>query len=100
MNINCSSIAKFQAPKNKSQTNSNDPNSKFETDAGFASQPAAWYSFMLKVIITASQWFAGLFDATTVGVLVVECCDLRFICNLVLEIWNFMAFSKLLMQTA
>jgi hypothetical protein len=55
---------------------------------------------MLKVIITASQCFTGLFDTTTVCVLVIEYCDLRFICNLVLEIWIFMALSKLLIKTA
>ena len=35
---------------------------------------------------------------TAVDVLVIEYWYLKFICNLVLEIWNFMVFKILLMQ--
>ena len=35
---------------------------------------------------------------TAVDVLVIAYWYLKFICNLVLEIWNFMVFKILLMQ--
>ena len=35
--------------------------------------------------------FCEAMDTNSVNVLVIEYCNLRFICNLVLEIWDFIA---------
>ena len=42
--------------------------------------------------------FAKRCDITVVDVLVIEYWNLKFICNLVLEIWDFMGFKNLLIQ--
>jgi len=39
--------------------------------------------------ITGNPEFATLCDKTAVKVLVIEYCKLKFICNLLLEIWDF-----------
>jgi hypothetical protein len=62
----------------RAQTNPNNQKSKFQTNkqstCPVASSPAN----------------LGLrFDTTIVNVLVIEYFNLRFICNLVLEIWDF-----------
>jgi hypothetical protein len=72
---------KFQAPKTKFQTNPNDPNSKFQTNDLSTVVPNG--------IITGRLRFEKRCDSTAVNVLVIEYCNLRFICNLVLEIWDF-----------
>jgi hypothetical protein len=72
---------KFQAPKNKTQINPNDRNSKLQTSDQSADMPNR--------VIKGIPAFAAQMDATVVSVLVIEYWNLRFICNLVLEIWDF-----------
>jgi len=55
---------KFQAPKSKSQTNPNDPNSKFQTNNPSTVVPDG--------IITGRAGFAKRCDTTVVNVLVIE----------------------------
>jgi len=61
---------KFQAPKYKSQTNTNDLNSKFKTDRMTARH-------------TITDW----------NVLVIEICNFDIVCNLSIVIWDFSAVS-------
>ena len=75
---------KFQAPKTKFQTNPNDPNSKFQTH-----DPPA---FVPNGIITGRVGIAKRYGPPAVNVLVIGYWNLRFICNLVLAIWDFNGF--------
>jgi hypothetical protein len=70
-------------PEQSRRANLNDPNSKVKTN-----DPS---TFMLNGIITGRPRFAKRCDTTVVNVLVIEYCNLRFICNLVFEIWDFIA---------
>jgi hypothetical protein len=42
-------------------------------------------------IIKGRPWFARRDDRTLVGVLIIGYINLGFICNLMLEIWDFIA---------
>ncbi len=54
--------------------------------AGQTNDPS---TVVLNGIITGRPRFAKRCDTTAVIVLVIEYCNLRFICNLALEIWDF-----------
>jgi hypothetical protein len=56
-------LRKYQAPKSKSQINSNDPNSKFQTNDSSA--------FVPKAIIIGRACFARRYGPTALDVLVI-----------------------------
>jgi len=43
------------------------------------------------ILLTGSPGYAKRCDTTVVNVLNIEYCNLRFICNLMLEFWDFIA---------
>jgi hypothetical protein len=74
-------------PEPSRRANSNDPNSKCET-----SDPSA---LVPNGIITGRPEFTMRCDTTVMNVLVIEYWNLKFICDLVLEIWDFIFESNL-----
>jgi len=72
---------KFRAPKTKLHTNPNDSNSKFQTNP--------YYKAVFHGMVTSIPKFVERILPMMVNVLVIGYWKLRFICNLVLEIWNF-----------
>ena len=80
---------KFQAPKNKSQINPNDQNSKFETTELVAGQTKRLPIVGPNGMINAGPEYPKRWDTASVRVSVIDYWKLRFIWYLVLEIWNF-----------
>jgi len=95
-------LRKFQAPKIKYQTNPNDPNSKFDSTERFgpgltaeglvAGQINNPFTVVPSDIMTGRSGFAKPCDKILMDVMVIEHWNLRFICNLMLEIWDFLAY--------
>ena len=69
--------------------NSNDPNFKFDTAELVAGQTINPFTAVPNSMIADRPGLAKRCDTTLVNVLVIEYLDLRFICNLLLEIWDF-----------
>ena len=68
-------------PEPSRRANLNEPNSKFQTG-----DPP---EFVPDGIITGGQRLVQRYGTTAVHVLVIGYCNLRFICNLELGIWDF-----------
>jgi len=76
-------LFKFQAPKYKSQINHNNLNSKFQTHGSAKLLPHG--------ITTGRPGLANWYKTVLVNLLVIGYCILEFVCDLVLEVWNFIS---------